>query len=149
MKHSTTFLGHQQEIRSKTNDKQTSYMKPPGSVAKLLEGLNPYCLCEFATLILMRLQTVCSVLYHIIETLQWNTYSNIVRKQSKGSSGDLKPECKTTNRTTMGPTKDIYCQASIFWNKFRNITKTRLFKYIENFTTIKGKFSDKKPVLNT
>ena len=25
-----------------------------------------------------------------------------------------------------------------------NITKTRLFKFIENFTTKKGKFSDKK-----
>ena len=27
---------------------------------------------------------------------------------------------------------------------FRTITKTRLFKYIENFTSKKGKFSDKK-----
>ena len=27
--------------------------------------------------------------------------------------------------------------------RFLNITKTRLFKYIENFTTKKGKFSDK------
>ena len=29
-------------------------------------------------------------------------------------------------------------------NKTEPITKTRLFKYVENFTTKKGKFSDKK-----
>ena len=30
-----------------------------------------------------------------------------------------------------------------FVQKALNITKTRLFKYIENFTTKEGKFSDK------
>ena len=30
------------------------------------------------------------------------------------------------------------------WNLGFTITKTSLFKYIENFTTPKGKFSDKK-----
>ena len=28
-------------------------------------------------------------------------------------------------------------------DRFQDITKTRLFKYIDNFTTIKGNFSDK------
>ena len=31
-----------------------------------------------------------------------------------------------------------------FWGQFRYITKTRLFKYIENFTSKNWKFSDKK-----
>ena len=42
--------------------------------------------------------------------------------------------------------EDIFAHvaAQILTPGFTNITKTRLFKYIENFTTKNGKFSDKK-----
>ena len=38
----------------------------------------------------------------------------------------------------------VFVMTRVWLNKNQVITKTRLFKYIENFTTKKGKFSDKK-----
>ena len=38
----------------------------------------------------------------------------------KGTNGDLKPQHKKTpDRTTMGPTTDIYNQAPTLWNRLR------------------------------
>ena len=52
-----------------------------------------------------------------------------------------RPVCKQSNHRTSD--QDIYCLLHI--RLFFDVNKkTRLFKYIENFTTKKGKFSDKK-----
>ena len=53
-----------------------------------------------------------------------------VMKQSKGLNGDLKPELKkTTNRTTMSPTRDLGSQAKSCY-KDRNSPVKMQFNYI-------------------
>ena len=42
------------------------------------------------------------------------------------------------------PNLKVNTVSCLFRGHFVTITKTRLFKYIENFTTKKGKFLDKK-----
>ena len=43
-----------------------------------------------------------------------------MNETKKGNKGDLKPQHKKTpDRTTMGPTTDIYSQAPTLWNRLR------------------------------